>query len=408
MDLPLSPELLAYYRKKLEEYETERQAFIDKLAEIELRHSEAHQLRWEVRKRTDEISDLQRALNDSQHFLYDERETLLRALAENDDLRRQEFEDRGRIKQLLELTAAAGDDVAYFDDGGNLKQIFKQPQKAVLGPSIRSSVRPGPAPAFKVGVQKPTHPAPTTITVQNDKVDSLMMTIDSLRTQLEEQQKLYKDRTAAFAEERQQWIDQDQTKSVAEKKFVAQLTEQLERTERLLRNNIKEHLILRNNAQVTERKLVERTEGLQEQVEKLTVQLRQMAARKDMETQIVANVAEDETKAYVNHFRQQLMDKEEQLRAVQEEREIERAEMMKLREMDKRKVLKAKADCEFERQRFLRLIRAVPVSVPAPHVAPHSRASSDEDDTADSADSASDLAARTSRRPAAVPPHRRR
>lgn len=46
-----------------------------------------HQVRWELRKRMDEISDLQKALSDAQMYLFDERQHVLQLYSENDQLK---------------------------------------------------------------------------------------------------------------------------------------------------------------------------------------------------------------------------------------------------------------------------------------------------------------------------------
>ena len=46
-----------------------------------------HKLQWELRKKDDEINELQKAVSDMQVFLFQEREQVLKLYAENDRLK---------------------------------------------------------------------------------------------------------------------------------------------------------------------------------------------------------------------------------------------------------------------------------------------------------------------------------
>lgn len=82
----------------------------------------------------DEISDLQKALNDAQTYLFDERQHIMKLYAENDELKSmctnneksiviiinplfclvQELEDRRKIQQLLSITQPRHEEITYF------------------------------------------------------------------------------------------------------------------------------------------------------------------------------------------------------------------------------------------------------------------------------------------------------
>lgn len=102
--LPLSQELLEYYRERigkpafrfmtlghefvvLERAELDYQEALDAMESIKVSHDDYHRLAWELHQRTSEIGDLQKALSEAQSFLFEERKQLLKALAENDELR---------------------------------------------------------------------------------------------------------------------------------------------------------------------------------------------------------------------------------------------------------------------------------------------------------------------------------
>jgi coiled-coil domain-containing protein 77 len=78
---------------------------------MQTQSGEIHGLRRTIKSRTDEVNDLQLALEDAKLFLFDEREQVLKLQAENDNLKVQEIEDRKRIQELLALTQPLAQEV---------------------------------------------------------------------------------------------------------------------------------------------------------------------------------------------------------------------------------------------------------------------------------------------------------
>ena len=85
--LPLSSELLDYYRHKLESLENDYQLILEQVDGLRVSHEETHKLTWELHKRSKEVSELQQAISDFQIALFDERKHLLRVVSENDQLK---------------------------------------------------------------------------------------------------------------------------------------------------------------------------------------------------------------------------------------------------------------------------------------------------------------------------------
>ena len=99
-----SRELLEFYRRKIAQYDTERDDMVQKLDRCKVAYEEKvtvpfsthselhvcliqHKLDWELRKRESEIVELQKAISDLQIYLFQEREQVLRLYAENDRLK---------------------------------------------------------------------------------------------------------------------------------------------------------------------------------------------------------------------------------------------------------------------------------------------------------------------------------
>lgn len=82
-----SRELLEYYRKKIGEYDLEREELIKRLDKFKQTLDDQHKLQWELRQKDDEIAELQKAISDMQVFLFQEREQVLKLYSENDRLK---------------------------------------------------------------------------------------------------------------------------------------------------------------------------------------------------------------------------------------------------------------------------------------------------------------------------------
>ena len=103
LDVPMSPELMNYYRERLAASEHEIVGLRERVETCETSQAAQHKQRWELHKRMEEITDLQKALSDSHVYLWDERERCQRLQAENDELKIQEVEDRRKIQHLLSI-----------------------------------------------------------------------------------------------------------------------------------------------------------------------------------------------------------------------------------------------------------------------------------------------------------------
>lgn len=108
--------LLNYYRNRVDDFEKERQEILDRLSEIDAIHEKLHKAKWDLKVKDEEIEELQRALGDSNVYLFEERQQILRLQSENDQLKMEQIEDRRRIQHLLALTQPIQQEVTFFRD----------------------------------------------------------------------------------------------------------------------------------------------------------------------------------------------------------------------------------------------------------------------------------------------------
>ncbi len=120
--------LLSFYRSRLSSFDEERQEWLRSIELIREKQDLRHKLDWELKKRKEEISDLQRTLSEAKLIIFDERQKSLKLLRENDELKVREIEDRRKIGELLAMTDAVEDEINVFKDlrPGKSKQTIKE------------------------------------------------------------------------------------------------------------------------------------------------------------------------------------------------------------------------------------------------------------------------------------------
>ena len=224
---------------------------------IDVGHAAQHAQKWELRQRMEEISDLQKALSDCHVYLGEERERCARLQAENDELRIQESEDRRKIQHLLSLVEPVMQDVTYVRDA--------PPETMAVHPHARATTRSSPA-ARPPPVASSSAAAAErrrrrrtrvlrTVYLPNEKVDSLLLTIESLRSQLSAQERLAS--VAALLEDRRLRISEEHARRAAEA-AVAACGGRAARTQEMLSKYTKDFLHIKHASLQAHRADVER------------------------------------------------------------------------------------------------------------------------------------------------------
>ena len=117
--------LLAHYRDRINAFDREREEWLQKLENVRLSQEEAHKTQWELQKRREEISDLQKTLSNAKLSLYEERQHILKLVKESDQLKVKELEDKKKIVELLALNEPLEQEVVFYKDlrPGNIISI---------------------------------------------------------------------------------------------------------------------------------------------------------------------------------------------------------------------------------------------------------------------------------------------
>jgi len=240
---------------------------LERLRLCEADSEEMYRLRNELRRRTDEVQELQRSLQDAQQQVLAERQHVLDVTMDNDALRLQELEDRRKIQHLLAVTQPVIQETTRFR---------KSVPEKVTKPS-----RPQSAGAPQTRVLR-------TVFMPNEQVDTLMLTVEALRAQLDEQARLAQERIASLQEERHVMREAFHIQIAALQKENSHIAEQLRKREDQLHKSTREYLSVRYQSQVAEKALREDNEQLTTENRKLHDDLERLKFRVHMEKRAIS------------------------------------------------------------------------------------------------------------------------
>jgi len=108
--------ILNYYRARVDEIQKERDEWFERLENLRISQQDYHKQEWELKRRAEEIAELQKTLSDSHIALFEERELALKLRREVEELQGKSVEDRRKIMELLALTGSVEQDITYFKD----------------------------------------------------------------------------------------------------------------------------------------------------------------------------------------------------------------------------------------------------------------------------------------------------
>ena len=264
-----SRELLEYYRQKIAEYDGEYEKLLKKLEKYKCTYEHVHKSEWEIRQREEEIAELQKALSDMQVFLFQEREHVLRLYAENDRLKIKELEDRKKIQHLLSLSGQPvmeGETTYYFQDKSAPRVIIQEHRRSKKsGDPVKQGRGRGPG-GHKTSSAKPPSESGNkeSESCTHEDHETLLLTVESLKAQLEEQTRLCKEQVDSLLEDRRVRLEEYQALQDRDTERIRLLDKQLHKTQRLLYESTKDYLDLKYTSRAAEREhMAERDRFLQ-------------------------------------------------------------------------------------------------------------------------------------------------
>ncbi|KAJ3281843.1 Coiled-coil domain-containing protein 77 [Borealophlyctis nickersoniae] len=336
--LPLSPELLIYYRKRLEQCEQDYQDAIDRMTGLGIPHDETHKVAWEAHKRAGEVAELQQALSDAQAALFEERRAMLRVMAENDQLKGkrlkdnmhyfpftakllwvltldkrtrpvQELKDRKKIRYLLSITGAPEEETTYFRD-----KLDKRLVKVARGSS--RGERAGKQTSDQKSEERD-------IIVLEDEVVALKLKLASLQTQLDEQKEHYEATIADLMRDRKTRMEEEKVRREHEAQKIGELTDKVHRLRALCRENTRglkteslELLHTKKTSLAHERRLIEEKTAMTDELNSLKNQLLDEKDRQENAERNIESRVTKKQESLVSELRGLLGKYEEEIRVV--------------------------------------------------------------------------------------------
>ena len=196
---------------------------------------------------------------------------MLRLYAENDRLRIQELDDRKKIQHLLTLTQPVNAETTYFIKEPPAKVLVQQhiPRTTAAGEASTLSGR-GP------GGHKKSQPLQKPVENQQDEnadKETLLLTVEALRAQLEEQTRLCKEQVETLLEDRRVKAEEADVQHERDSDRVKNLADKLQNTQELLYESTKDYLELKYELRAKERSWMKEKDKLLQQLDHYKQQL---------------------------------------------------------------------------------------------------------------------------------------
>ncbi|NXF36691.1 CCD77 protein, partial [Nyctibius bracteatus] len=259
-----SRELLEYYRKKIADFDEEREDLVKRLERYKETYDEQRKLQWEVHQREEEIAELQRALSDMQVYLFQEREHVLRLYSENDRLKIRELEDRKKIQHLLALVGTDKGEVTYFHKEPPHKAsyifcrtlllivtVLQRPAKSRQSHEQNDTSRTGTKRSTSKPAAKGEKPESPERYQRNNQ--TLLLQVEALQAQLEEQTRLSREQVEALLEDRRIHMEEAQVQHQRDQDKIKTITDKLHKTQNLLYESTRDFLQLKSDARANEK-----------------------------------------------------------------------------------------------------------------------------------------------------------
>ena len=280
-----SRELLEFYRKKISEYDSDYESLEQRLEQYRGSFDSQQREEIEVKRREEEISELQKALSDVQLYLFQEREHVLRLYAENDRLKIKELEDRKTIHHLLSLQPIDQSETTYFIKPSNINNHLVAVVANHKAP-VPTGGKPQQSKPRGFVREESDKAKPVEIPRKQSELEkeneSLKLSCESLQVQLIEQIKLAKDQIELLLEDRRVKEEEFDLKTERDTEKLDRSQDRLKRTQDLLYQSTKDFLKLKYETRVKERAWVEDRAGLLKRMDQLTTRLDDMAGEDEL------------------------------------------------------------------------------------------------------------------------------
>ena len=295
--------LIDYYRLVVETFETERIKNHDLFQSIKIPNEDQHKVEWEIKRRKDEIIELENALHESNMALNNERKRAIHYGKVIENCKYIAKEDKRRIKQLLELSepieqtikleqnksptktekysnfnfeddlSINNDNIINGSDSINITKNMKS-NNTKNKKAVKSYYGKGYNP-FEKKVEPVKYRVPpndekqnilrTVIFPENEKTEELKENNDELKKEIELIKQLYEDKLKTIEENRKLKEERFRQQCITYKSKANDLIKENQKLEKLNFATVKDSLELKYQNGIEEQKKYEELEKLKQE-----------------------------------------------------------------------------------------------------------------------------------------------
>ena len=336
--------LIDYYRLVIDTYETERIKNYDLFQNIKISNEDQHKLDWEIKRRKDEIIELEHALYESNMALNNERKKAIHFGKVIENCKSIAKEDKRRIKQLLELSEPIEQTIKLYQNQEPAKtekysnfnfedaiagELVDSPDSVSITKAMKTKNRPksnkklavkshyGPEynPFGSTGSQTKYRIPPsdekqnilrTVLFPENEKTDELNGKNNELRKEIELIKELYEEKLKKIEENRLLKEERFRQQCIAYKKKADDLIKDNQKLEKLNYATAKDFLELKYTNGIDEQKKYEELEKFKQDNANLENQLKNIVKKSSMDKSKALKDYTKKTREISEHLGNQL------------------------------------------------------------------------------------------------------
>ena len=314
--------LIDYYRLVVDTFESERIKNYDLFQNIKISNEDQHKVDWEIKRRKDEIIELEQALYEANMALNNERKKAIHFGKVIENCKSIAKEDKRRIKQLLELSepieqtiklyqnqeptktekysnfnfedALSNNDLIDSPDSVSITKAMKTKNRCKSNKKITAKSHYGPGyNPFEVKEPQTKYRIPpcdekqnilrTVLFPENEKTDELTGKNYELRKEIELMKELYEEKLRKIEENRVLKEERFRQQCIAYKKKADDLIKENQKLEKLNFATAKDFLELKYQNNVDEQKNYEELEKYKQENASLENQLKNIVKKSSVE-----------------------------------------------------------------------------------------------------------------------------
>ena len=336
--------MIEYYKMKIAEIEKERIEWMTKLEGLNQNTQDYYTKEWELRKLTDEITELQQSLSEANIALNQERKKVIHFNNEIESFKNKTKDDRRRMVQLLQFAEPIENSMkTYFDrrpdalekperniyeqNSVSLKKNINRNKNNSKNKNIISN-RKTPSDGRQNKIKTIMFPTDTKENFVNDENKTL-------KKQLEEIKALYENIILKMEEDSKLRDEEIRLQTINMNQKLLELKKRKNRLEKLNFDITKNFMDLKYDTDKNNKRLNEELELTKLQNEALKNSLNDIIKKTNIEKEVSKNEYNRKTKQVANSLRNQVKKKEENANLVKEQyKEIEKIYADKLNELE--------------------------------------------------------------------------